>query len=192
MLASIRMAAREDRRLRIAIIVIGLAIVVGLGVFFVPKIISDYYVNQGNSKGLFVRGAFADYDKAIQFNPQNARAYWCRGLLHGSFREWDQAVADFTSAITIDPKDANAYEGRGDANYHLGNTDAAYADFTRAIEADPNYSLPYLGRASLNEQSGRIQEAIQDYSTFLKVDQKDDSTDAFVRDRIKELNAHSP
>jgi tetratricopeptide (TPR) repeat protein len=82
--------------------------------------------------------AMAEFDKAIQADPKNPKAYYARGfaiLSHG--KEMDKSITDFDKAIELDPKYAKAYLMRGRAYEALGDTDRAKADRAKALELEP-------------------------------------------------------
>ncbi|MGE4597046.1 MAG: tetratricopeptide repeat protein [Methylophilaceae bacterium] len=54
-------------------------------------------------------GAIADYNKAIEINPNHADAYYNRGIAKDNLEDYYGAIADYTKAIEIDPNDAEAY-----------------------------------------------------------------------------------
>ncbi len=83
--------------------------------------------------------AMADFDKAIEDDPNNADAYYARGfafLSHGDAML--KAVADFNKAIELNPKYASAYLMRGRAYEALGEMDKAKADRAKALELEPS------------------------------------------------------
>ena len=51
----------------------------------------------------------ADYNRAIQLNPNDAQAYYNRGFLPYQLKNYKSAEADFTQAIAINPQFAEAY-----------------------------------------------------------------------------------
>ena len=71
--------------------------------------------------------AIGDFDKAIELDPQFAKAYNNRGNAYYRKGDYDQA-------IVIDPKYADAYTVRGAAYYFLGDSDHAIVDLERALE----------------------------------------------------------
>jgi Flp pilus assembly protein TadD len=42
--------------------------------------------------------AIQDYDEAIRLNPQDAEAYYVRGLIYGELGKSDEAARDFAKA----------------------------------------------------------------------------------------------
>ncbi len=85
--------------------------------------------------------AIADYDKAIEINPNVAIAYTNRGLAYGRKGEVDRAIADYTKAIAIDPNFVLAYALRGGAYKHKGDKEQAIVDYRKALEINPSDQL---------------------------------------------------
>ena len=76
--------------------------------------------------------AIADYTKAIEIDPKDAKAYYNRGLIFNNIGEYYQAIADFTKAIEINPKYADAYNSRGAAYAVKGEYERAWEDVYKA------------------------------------------------------------
>ncbi len=73
-------------------------------------------VNFLKEKGAKVEGywkAIDDYTKAIKLNPQDAAAYYNRGIAYDDLGEYQKAIDDYTKAIELAPQDASAYYYRG-------------------------------------------------------------------------------
>ena len=77
--------------------------------------------------------AIADYDKAIELNPDDADTYINRGISYKNLKESQKAIADYTKAIELNPDYATAYNNRGLAYYDLKEFPKAIADYTKAI-----------------------------------------------------------
>ena len=91
--------------------------------------------NSGNSKyrqGDY-EGAFQDYSKAIELNPDYYKAYNNRGNLLSSVKEdYKAAIADFTKAIELNPTFAEAWLGRGTSRYLMADKSGACRDWKQA------------------------------------------------------------
>ena len=80
--------------------------------------------NRGNgyqTKGDYYR-AIADYDAAIQLNPNDPIVFSNRGIAYGSEGVIDRAIADFNEAIRLDPNFAEAFAHRGLLRLKRGDT----------------------------------------------------------------------
>src|SRR5215510_7518227 len=113
-----------------------------LGVFFLPQGFAKdppspsaaSYLHRGSeyyAKGELDR-AIADYNIALTFDPNYARAYHSRGLAHRSKGEVDSAIEDYTRAIERDPALAEAYDNRGLALQAKRDWERAIQDHSRA------------------------------------------------------------
>lgn len=69
---------------------------------------------------------------AIELKPQNATAYFNRGVAYHYLGAYEKAIKDFSKAIEMDPEDISAYRARGEAYAKLGQQYAAEADFCKA------------------------------------------------------------
>ena len=47
--------------------------------------------------------AIVDFDKAVELDPKNAKAYFNRGLAYGRKGDRQQGIADIRKAATLDP-----------------------------------------------------------------------------------------
>jgi|GEM_PF-4248833 len=117
-------------------------------------------------------GAIAQYDRAIELDPNNAVAYSNRGIAKGTKNDTDGAIADFTSAIKINPKLAMAYRCRGVARKLNGDLDGAIADFTSAIEINPKFALAYRGRGDTKLSKKDYIAAIADFTRAIELNPK--------------------
>jgi tetratricopeptide (TPR) repeat protein len=110
-----------------------------------------------------------DCNRALQLAPQDARAYFCRGLGEAFLEQYDLTVRDDTEAIRINPDFVLAYQGRGNAYNNLQQYDRAAADFTEAIRIRPNNGQFYLRRAGIYEKLQQYAKAIQDYDAAIRL-----------------------
>ena len=54
--------------------------------------------------------ALADYDRAIQFDPDNASVYLGRCGAKSEFGRHEEAISDYDQAVHLDPDTAPAFE----------------------------------------------------------------------------------
>ena len=108
---------------------------------------AEEYVKRGianGKKGNFTQ-LISDCTKAIEINPNYARAYYCRGYAYYQQGNLIQAISDFTKTVEINPY-PEAYYYRGRAYLDQGNSTQAISDFTKTIEICPNYAAAYYDR----------------------------------------------
>jgi tetratricopeptide (TPR) repeat protein len=84
--------------------------------------------------------AIADYDRAIELDPDYAHTYFDRGFTYRRKGDQDRAIADYDRAIELDPDFALAFMNRGLAYLDQEDLDRASADFRDVlrISNDPN------------------------------------------------------
>ena len=51
----------------------------------------------------------ADYNQAIQMNPEDLAAYWVKGDIYSHIGEYNKAIAEYSKAINIDPNNDLSY-----------------------------------------------------------------------------------
>ncbi|MFN6535434.1 MAG: caspase, EACC1-associated type [Nostoc sp. EkiNYC01] len=143
------------------------------------------------------QGAIADYTQAIQINKNwgtenpdthyygSASAYFNRGFVHYSLREFRPAFEDFKQAINLKSDLAIAYYYRGLARYFSdADKKGALRDFMAGIAINKNWgavnpAANYFGKASayfslgdINSEIGNIPEAIKNYQDSVPLFQK--------------------
>ena len=109
---------------------------------------AEEYLSNGNDDfriGNFDR-AIVEYTKALDINPNLAKAYNNRGVAYAQEGSLPRAIADFTMAIANNPKDAEAYNNRGHAYAGQGNLSQAIFDYTKAIGINTFYVKAYNNR----------------------------------------------
>jgi tetratricopeptide (TPR) repeat protein len=75
-----------------------------------------------------------DYDKVIQLNPDFVYAYFNRGNLRCTQRDFRAGILDYNAAIEHDPDFAEAYFNRGLARLSQGDANRGIADLSKAGE----------------------------------------------------------
>jgi serine/threonine protein kinase/regulator of sirC expression with transglutaminase-like and TPR domain len=135
------------------------------------------YVNRGlekhNQKDY--QGAIADYNQALNINPNYSLAFYNRGVARDDTGDKQGAIADYNQAIQINKNWgarnlADAYYNRGILRKNLGNKQEALADFNQAIIANSKFANAYIIRGNTRRELGDIQTAIQDYNQAVNLD----------------------
>lgn len=111
------------------------------------------------------RQAIGYFTKALEFNPQNAKALYAMGLSHNGLREEAKAKAAFQRAVAADPKYAKAHKALGDIQRRNHDYGPAAATYQNAIAADPKYTDAYGGLA-------RVKFATQDVESIVPLMEK--------------------
>ena len=85
--------------------------------------------------------AMAEFEQAVNIDPDNADAWYHHGLAWGLMGEHGRAVADFTRAIALAPEYADAYNCRGYALLCMGEYRLALRDLEQASRLNPDDEL---------------------------------------------------
>ena len=113
--------------------------------------------------------AIADFDQAIQLQPDDAAAYNNRGLAYAHKGDYDRAIADYDQAIQLQPDLAEAYSNRGNAYADKGDYDRAIADYDQAIQLQPDYTTAYNNRGITYADKGDTGRAIADFDQAIQL-----------------------
>lgn len=132
-------------------------------------------------------GAFADFNKAIELDPNNAEAYNDRGYLkvqkadkifvlrnNGHMKEKQDevlrdAMADYTKALTLDSNCSHAFSNRGFLRKREQDLKGALEDFDAALKVNPSLCSTFLARGHTKELLGDLSGAMADYNEAIKL-----------------------
>jgi tetratricopeptide (TPR) repeat protein len=80
----------------------------------VPQKTKEQWLEEGNNhyKAKEYQKAIADYDRAIQLDPQYTDAYINRGVAYHDLNEYEKAIANYDRALQIDPNYTLAKDNR--------------------------------------------------------------------------------
>jgi Flp pilus assembly protein TadD len=119
--------------------------------------------------------AIAQYQKALQINPDSAEAHNNLGsalLQKGSV---DEALAHCQRALQIKPDSAEVHNNLGNALLQKGRVDEAIAQYQQALQIKPDNAKAHNNLDNALLQKGRVDEAIAHYQKALQI--KPDSPD---------------
>ena len=68
----------------------------------------------------------------MELQPNDADAYYNRGVAYAKKGDFDNAIKDYNTAIQLNPDDADAYCNRGEAWLHLQEWEKAKSDLMAA------------------------------------------------------------
>ena len=151
------------------------------------SISAETYLLWGNAKSDlgYYASAIKDYTAAIRLKPDDAEAYYHRGMTKYQLRQhtasipdYDTAISDFNAAIRIKSDHAEAYYHRGMAKRLLSKYTDAISDFNAAIRIKPDHAKAYLFRGNAKAWLGQHDDAISDYDTAIQI--KPDHAKAYL------------
>ena len=118
--------------------------------------------------------AIADYDKAIEINPDLDQAWNNRGVALANLGRSEAAIADYDKAIEINPDLDQAWNNRGVALANLGRSETAIADYDKAIEINPDLYQAWYNSGNALGNLGKYEKAITSYDKAIEINPDDD------------------
>lgn len=163
------------------------------------------HYNQGNADYNFgdYQEAIENFDRAIQANPNDAKAYVNRGNAYYESaqhsgdpdKDYKGAMENFSRALSINPNEVEAYVSRGMVRSEIaqyskdsdGGYKQAIEDFNQALHRNPTYAKAYFQRgivryklAQYNGDSDKgYKQALEDFNQALRLDPQE--AEAYVR-----------
>lgn len=136
---------------------------------------ADALINRANERVVNgnLEGALADFEDAIALNPNQATAFFNRGVLIHSLGKLEAAIQDFSAAIALLPDYDEPYYQRGNSYRQLGQFHQAIQDYTQAIRINPYCIKAYYQRADSRAELGDHPGALADYSQVILLVPKD-------------------
>src|SRR3954469_25785879 len=126
-----------------------------------------------NAQALYGRGKF---DQAIETDPNNAQALYGRGLLYQGEKQYQSAVDDFTSATGLRPQLAEPLLGRAASYLALDKIKEATADLDEAAQAEPQNGEIWAMRGLAYERLGDRTRAAESYGRAIQLRPKDEAS----------------
>ena len=113
--------------------------------------------------------AIADFNEAVERDPNFAKAYCNRGVAYAQKGQFDQALADFQQGPGTEPQVCQRLlQPGGWPITTKGLYDKAIGDFNKCLELDPKLADAYFSKALALEAAGRQEEAREAYTAFLR------------------------
>ena len=149
-----------------------------------------WYNKKDNNK------AIADYNKALEINPNYELAFYNRGSALVAEKKYDKAIADYNKVIELKPYYIDsAYTARGNVWKAKKKYDKAIDDYNQAIKINPDLANAYYRRGLAKKENlakkGKnidLNEIKLDFEEYLKltIDENDNGA-KYANDYIEEL-----
>ncbi|MFF3129129.1 tetratricopeptide repeat protein [Streptomyces sp. NPDC057908] len=114
--------------------------------------------------------ALADYDRALELDPDNAWTMANRSRAHHGLGQFGRALADLDRAMELDPDNAETVANRGGTHELMGQFDRACADYDRALELDPDDVWAMTNRGVTHWLMGQFDRALADLDRAMELD----------------------
>jgi tetratricopeptide (TPR) repeat protein len=105
----------------------------------------------------------------IRRNPNDATAFYNRGVAHEALGKDKEALEDYNRAIKINPRHPSFFHNRGGVHSSLDDLDSAIADYSMALRLDPNSQGTHRARAWARVRANKdLKEALADCARVIK------------------------
>ena len=99
--------------------------------------------------------AQAEFERAIQIDPQNAQAYLRLGKLYEVQGHSNEAIARYQKALDLQPKLAPLATMIGNLYLDNGDLETARKYYRQALDADPDYAIANANMAWVDAKEGK-------------------------------------
>jgi tetratricopeptide (TPR) repeat protein len=138
--------------------------------------LGEAYVTQGNivkwkpySKDREAERAVA-YEKAIEFSPGYAPAYFYSGNMLNTYFEHHQAFNFYRKALDLDPASSIVRASMSSVLREIGRPEEALRILRPILRFDPDFASVYTAIGGIHAEQGRLAEAIRWYRQTERLD----------------------
>jgi tetratricopeptide (TPR) repeat protein len=117
--------------------------------------------------------AIAEFEEAIELDPNDAEAHRSLGTVYGELRKWEESAAALERAIELDPDFGPAYGDLTATYFHLGRIPEALEAGEKSTELAPDYGPGHSNLGVVYEAQGELDRAIAEYEKAIELDPSD-------------------
>jgi tetratricopeptide (TPR) repeat protein len=114
--------------------------------------------------------ALADFDAALQLDPQRWKSYHQRAVCRAVKGELEAAIGDFTRSIELRAEHTSSWFNRGEIHYETGQFARAIADYDEALRLQPDEPGFHASRGHAYFQLRQFARALEDYQKAVELD----------------------
>lgn len=113
--------------------------------------------------------AIACYDRALQMEPENPKAWFSRGAALVKLQQLDEALTAYERAIELKPDSPEAWFGRGTVLTKQQQLETAIAAYDRAITLKPDLFVAWFGRARCFALRGELEPVLENLQQAIQL-----------------------
>ena len=110
----------------------------------------------------------ADYDTALDLDPNNFLGHYNRGLLRAQVGDDNRGIEDFDFVLSLEPDNLMALINRALLRDNTGDLRGAISDYSKVIEQYPNFWMGLQNRARCYRRLGMTRQAEMDEFRIFK------------------------
>ena len=134
-----------------------------------------------------IDAAIATYQKAVEFNPDDADVHSSLAMALFQSGDKEAALAAGRQAVELAPDDSRSNYGLGHMLRLTGNMDEALDALTKAIEAEPDFMPALYEQGMLLAEKGRFEAALKNFEKFGAAYPDDQNAQVAIASIKKEL-----
>jgi len=134
----------------------------------IAKLVSDFYVEQGNKRDISLQDARKYYELAVKFNPKNDVAYNNLGLVCQGLKDFQCVDKSYKAVFELKPNSWEAHYGLGNFYDDLGKYDLAEKQYKLAIKSSELALDAVSNLARVKNLQGEYDAAIETAMLGLK------------------------
>ena len=117
----------------------------------------------------------AAFDKILELNPKDDKAWFNRGFALRRLERYEEAVASYDKSLAINPNDDAAWFYRGNTLEELERYEEAVASYDKSLAINPNDDTAWFNRGIALEELERYEEAVASYDKCLAINPDKDT-----------------
>ncbi len=113
--------------------------------------------------------AIAEFNKVLDFNPQNEIAIIKLGHVYLQQKKYSEAIQKFNRALEIDPKGIDPHEGLGFCYVEQDRITEAMEKFNYVLKFNPDNEYGHFGLGLCYQRKEEFDKAIEEFNRVLKI-----------------------
>lgn len=110
----------------------------------------------------------AHFEKAMEYDSGNARAWCGMGTVYRLREKYDEAIEHYGKALELKPDYQICLDNMGVAYTYKGDAEKALEYFAKAQALDEQYADVYFNMGVLYDREGATEKAIENFEQYLK------------------------
>ena len=123
----------------------------------------DLWVNRAITFSMLKQyeNAFRDYEKALQYKPNNYQIYINRGFAYLEFGDFEKAISDFNIVLQFQPRNERIHFMKALAYHRANKLESAVLGYNDVLQINPNNPDALHNRAICFEVTGNYKQALE-------------------------------
>jgi len=116
-----------------------------------------------------IQEALAEFERAVEENPEKAVAYYWKGRSHARLKQFEKAAEDLRKSAKLDPRSANALNWLGWVELELQQWSKALSSFSKSLEIKPGQGWAHYQKGRCHYKLGDKNKALEEAGTSCRL-----------------------